>query len=81
MMVTDIAAPHLTVYQSWLLNPQKDEVATAWLQAWNATASVTSTGQPIDGLLLPSSGNIAHKHGECPRNIIYTNIFNMSSLQ
>ncbi|KAH8663558.1 amidase signature domain-containing protein [Tricladium varicosporioides] len=52
---------------SWQLNLEKYEVATAWLRAWNATAKRTSTGQPVDGIILPPSANVAHKHGEWPR--------------
>ncbi|RDW78048.1 amidase-1 [Coleophoma crateriformis] len=77
MMVTANGSPHLTVYESWQLNQEKDEVKTAWLKAWNATSSLTSTGQPIDGLILPPSANVAHMHGKWPRNIIYTSLFNM----
>lgn len=69
MMVTPEDTPHLTVYESWQLNLEKNAVATAWLKAWNATASLTSTGQPIDGLILPPSTNVAHKHGEWPRSV------------
>lgn len=77
MMVTKEDAPHLTVYESWQLNLEKYKVAEAWLKGWNATASKTSTGQPMDGLLLPPSPTPAHRHGEWPRNIILTSQFNM----
>ncbi|KAH6681684.1 amidase signature domain-containing protein [Halenospora varia] len=77
MMVTAEDTPHLSTYESWQLNLEKYEVATAWLKAWNATAERTSTGQPVDGIILPPSANVAHKHGEWPKNIIYTSLFNM----
>jgi amidase len=67
MMVTPQDTPHLTVYESWQLSLEKNEVATAWLKAWNATSSTTSSGQPIDELLLPPSANVAHMHGKWPR--------------
>jgi amidase len=69
MMVTAEKTPHLSVYESWQLNLEKDEVCTAWLKAWNETATLTSTGQAIDGLLLPPSVNTAHKHGEWPKYV------------
>ncbi|KAF4630691.1 hypothetical protein G7Y89_g7441 [Cudoniella acicularis] len=77
MVVVAEDTPHLSTYENWQLNLEKYEVVTAWLKAWNATAERTSTGQPIDGILLPPSANVAQKHGEWPRNIIYTSLFNM----
>ncbi|KAF2098440.1 Acetamidase, partial [Rhizodiscina lignyota] len=77
LIVTAADAPHLSVYESWQLNLEKYEVQDAWLKAWNATAGKTSTGLPIDGLLLPPSPHVAHKHGEWPGNIGYTSTFNM----
>lgn len=67
MMVTAAEAPHLSVYESWQLNLEKDEVKDAWLKAWNDTALKTSTKQPIDGLILPPGSNVAHRHGEWSR--------------
>lgn len=67
MMAIPENSPHLNVYESWQLNLEKDEVRTAWLKAWNSTASITSTGQPIDGLILPPTSNVAHKHGKWPK--------------
>lgn len=77
MIVTPVSSPPLTVYESWQLNLEKGSVAIAWLKAWNETAKRTSTALPIDGLILPPSPNVAHKHGEWPRNIVYTSMFNM----
>jgi len=87
MISTPENAAHLSVYENWQLNLEKDEVANAWLKAWNASgglyleqshitrlndlrylpASLTSTGQPFDGLVLPPSANVAHEHGKWPR--------------
>lgn len=67
MISTAEDSPHLTVYESWQLNLEKYEVADAWLKAWNATNKKTSTGLPMDGLLLPPSTNVAHLHGQWPR--------------
>lgn len=67
MIITDKDSPHLSTYENWQLNLEKDEVRTAWLEAWNATATATSSGQPIDGLLLPPSVSVAHRHGEWPK--------------
>jgi amidase len=67
MIVTDESSPNLSTYENWQLNLEKDEVCMAWLNGWNATAALTSTGQPIDGLVLPPSSHVAHRHGEWPR--------------
>lgn len=67
MISTAEETPHLSVYENWQLNREKYAVQDAWLKAWNETASKTSTGTPIDGLLLPPSAFVAHKHGQWPR--------------
>jgi hypothetical protein len=67
MMVTSEGSKHLTTYENWQLNLEKDAVRTAWLKAWNATKDITSTSQPIDGILLPPSAFCAHRHGEWPK--------------
>lgn len=67
MITTPIDAPHLSTYESWQLNLEKYRVMEAWLKGWNATKEKTSTGQSIDGLLLPPSTNVAHAHGQWPR--------------
>lgn len=67
MMVIDEDTPHLSTYENWQLNLEKDEVRTAWLDGWNATAAATSSGQAIDGLLLPPGVSVAHRHGEWPK--------------
>jgi amidase len=61
-MITDAAVPNMSTYDAWQLNLEKYKVADAWFDAWNATAKTTSTGQPIDGLLMPISPNPAHLH-------------------
>lgn len=67
MIIMDEKAKQLSTYESWQLNLKKYEVCEAWLKAWNATASLSSTGQPIDGLVLPPSPTPAHMHGKWPR--------------
>jgi amidase len=70
MMVTTKEAPNMSTYDAWQLNLEKDAVANAWIDAWRGTSQKTSTGLPIDGLLLPPSINCAHKHGEWPRCVL-----------
>jgi amidase len=64
-----------TVHDSWQLNKAKDEYRQRFLDHWNATKERTSTGQPIDGLILPPSVATAHKHCEWHFYIPYTSLF------
>lgn len=66
LMLMPEDAPHLSVYENWQLNLEKYEVQDAWLDAWNKTAERTSTGLPMDGVVLPAGANVAHKIGEWP---------------
>lgn len=75
MITTPEESPHLSTYESWQLNLEKYDVMDAWLKAWNATKEQTSTGQPIDGLLLPPSTHVAHLHGQWPRFGSFTHLF------
>jgi len=77
MIVTPASTPHLSVYESWQLNLEKYEVCDAWLKAWNDTKERTKSRMPIDGLIMPPSSNVAHKHGEWSRHIIGTSLFNL----
>lgn len=71
----------LTVYDSWQLNVAKDEYRARFLEHWNSTAERTSTGLPIDGLLLPPSAATAHPHEQGHRWIVYTSLFSMCYLR
>ncbi|VDB98619.1 unnamed protein product [Peniophora sp. CBMAI 1063] len=74
------AGPKLSVYDSWQLNVAKDDYRARFLEHWNATAARTSTGLPIDGLLLPPGATTAHEHGKWHRWIAYTSLYNMLDL-
>lgn len=67
MMVTGEDDLPISVYESWQLNLEKYKIQDAWLKAWNASAKLSSTGQPIDGLILPPCAHVAHKHGKWPK--------------
>jgi amidase len=41
---------------------KRAELATAWLERWQATAEKTGTGRPIDGLIMPSTPFPAIRH-------------------
>lgn len=75
MIITPEDGAKLTVYESWQFTRAKDEYCARFLEHWNATAERTSTGLPIDGILLPPGATTAHVHGEWHRWIPYTSLF------
>lgn len=75
MVVGHDEKPQLSVYDSWQLNLQKDRYQQGYLAHWNATAKQTSTGQPIDGLLLPSGPTVAHVIRNWRKYLPYTSLF------
>ncbi|KZV63328.1 amidase [Peniophora sp. CONT] len=80
ILMPEEGGSQLTVYESWQLNVAKDEYRARYLEHWNATATRTSTGLPIDGLLLPPSPATAHPHSQWHRWIPYTSLFNLLDL-
>jgi amidase len=52
-----------TVTETWVAQNERQQLATAWLERWEQSASLTSTGRPIDGLLLPTTPIPAKPHG------------------
>jgi len=65
-----------SVYELHQMNREKEALQQQFLAAWSKTASQTSTGRPIDGLLCPPAPITAFKpgHNEWPT---YTCIFNV----
>lgn len=51
-----------SVAEMWENQERKTALQTAWLERWQATSSVTGTGRPIDGLIMPSTPFPAIKH-------------------
>ncbi|KAK4689574.1 amidase, partial [Tremellales sp. Uapishka_1] len=76
-LITGSSSTHLSTYESWQLSREKLDYCQQYLDAWNATASKTITGLPIDGLLLPPSIAPPHKHMQWHRAIFYTSCFNL----
>ncbi|GAA6027662.1 hypothetical protein JCM8097_007971 [Rhodosporidiobolus ruineniae] len=70
--ISEPLLPHLTfspshrktVYESWQLNRQRETFQQAFLDRWLATASLTSTGRPVDALLAPTTAMTACKPGD-----------------
>jgi hypothetical protein len=50
-MLYDESMRDLSVTELWKLQIQRNEVAKEYLDAWNNTAKVTSSGRPIDAII------------------------------
>ncbi|KAL1629160.1 hypothetical protein SLS56_005603 [Neofusicoccum ribis] len=51
-----------TVFETWQNQHRRTALQTAWLERWQATAAITGTGRPIDGLIMPSTPFPAVRH-------------------
>lgn len=51
-----------TVSETWQTQHRRALLARRWLERWQATAEVTGTGRPIDGLITPSTPFPAIRH-------------------
>ncbi|KAH6678747.1 amidase [Halenospora varia] len=47
-------AKQMSVFETWQNQHRRAVLATKWMERWQATRLVTSTGRPIDGLIMPS---------------------------
>ncbi|GAA6001147.1 uncharacterized protein JCM10292_006399 [Rhodotorula paludigena] len=68
-----------TTYEVWQMQRHKEQLQQAFLAQWLSTASVTSTGRPIDALLCPVSCTPAY----VPGTVFwagYTGMFNLLDL-
>lgn len=54
----------LSAYQVWQLNKERRELRKHLLDRWQATASLTGTGRPIDALICPPAPYAAVPHGQ-----------------
>ncbi|PQE04663.1 general amidase protein [Rutstroemia sp. NJR-2017a BBW] len=52
-----------TVFETWQNQHRRTLLATKWLDRWQATKDRTSTGRPIDGLIIPVGPLPAFGHG------------------
>lgn len=69
----------ISVYESWQLNLARTNYATRYLEKWNQTREITSTGRPIDGIISPVCALPAYPN-EFPGSIGYTGIANLLQL-
>ncbi|GME64974.1 hypothetical protein BP5796_11335 [Neofusicoccum parvum] len=51
-----------TVFETWQNQHRRTALQTAWLERWQATAAITGTGRPIDGLIMPLTPFPAVRH-------------------
>lgn len=68
-----------SVFALWQMNRAKEAMQQAFLDKWLATAKETSTGRPIDGLLVPPAPITACLPGN-NRHVGYTSFFNLLDL-
>ncbi|RPD62973.1 general amidase [Lentinus tigrinus ALCF2SS1-6] len=76
-VIPDFRIPRkpLSAYEIWQLNKERRELRKHLLDRWQATASSTGTGRPIDALICPPAPYAAVPHGQ-KRSSIYTLIWN-----
>ena len=69
----------ISVYENWQLNATRTNYAFKYLEKWNKTKEITSTGRPIDGIISPICALPAFPH-EYNLTIGYTGIANLLQL-
>ncbi len=65
-----------SIYKLWQLHREKLKLQKAYLDRWEASGSLTSDGQQLDFLLMPTVANVAVPHTKASW-IGYTKMFNM----
>ncbi|OCH94227.1 general amidase [Obba rivulosa] len=66
---------HLSAWELWQLHREKRALRKAHLDHWEATASRTGTGRPVDAIISPVAPYAACPHG-CNSDAFYTTLFN-----
>ncbi|KAG9014094.1 hypothetical protein FRB90_005577 [Tulasnella sp. 427] len=56
--------PAYTVPETWKLNIERETFRARALAHWNATASRTSTGRPVDAIICPTAPTLAIPHDQ-----------------
>jgi amidase len=54
----------ITAYQLWQFQKLRRDIRKEYLDHWEATASETSTGRPVDAIICPVGPYTAHPHGK-----------------
>jgi len=53
-----------TAYQLWQAQKLRRDIRKEYLDHWEATASETGTGRPVDAIICPAAPYVAHPHGK-----------------
>ncbi|KAH7928245.1 general amidase [Leucogyrophana mollusca] len=53
----------ITAYQLWQVQKRKRDLRKEYLDHWEATASKTGTGRPVDAIICPATAFVACPHG------------------
>jgi len=67
---------HLSTYEMWQLHLERTAFAKKYLDRWNASVERTSTGRPIDGIILPVTPFAASLKGKY-KHVGYTGVWNI----
>lgn len=65
----------ITAYKLWQVQKLRQNIRKEYLDHWNATASETGTGRPIDAIICPAAPFAAPPHGK-NRYANYTTVWN-----
>ena len=57
-------AEGVSAYQLWQIQKYKRDLRQEYLDHWNATAALTGTGRPVDGIISPCAPYVAPPHGK-----------------
>ncbi|MGG6496344.1 UNVERIFIED_CONTAM: hypothetical protein NY603_25840, partial [Bacteroidetes bacterium 56_B9] len=69
--------PEMKVSELWKLHAERTALAKKYLDRWNASASKTSTGRPIDGIIMPATPFAGNPNGKFHDYVGYTSPFNL----
>ena len=67
-------AEGISAYQLWQLHKKRIALREEYLAAWQASASATGTGRPVDGVIGPVAPYAAPPHGKATLVSRYTSI-------
>ncbi|GEQ71577.1 hypothetical protein JCM33374_g5262 [Metschnikowia sp. JCM 33374] len=67
----------MKVGELWHLHSERTALAKKYLDRWNATASKTSTGKPIDAIIMPATPFPGNPNGKFHDYVGYTSPFNL----
>lgn len=69
--------PEMKVSELWKLHAERTSLIKKYLDRWNATASQTSTGCPIDAIIMPATPFAGNPNGKFHDYVGYTSPFNL----